>query len=114
MGHMASGQISADSVFLAMYAYNTYTSAMASWAAYTRRRATLGGLNSLLPDATQAQIDQQDDVRAFCWEDMAAGSAKLTPCNHIFHTGCLHRWLLIHQTCPKCRAVVLEGGEGAQ
>ena len=29
-------------------------------------------------------------------------------CSHIFHTGCLDKWLKIHNTCPNCREVIDE------
>jgi hypothetical protein len=27
-------------------------------------------------------------------------------CNHIFHTGCINRWLENNDTCPNCRCMV--------
>jgi len=28
--------------------------------------------------------------------------ARLTPCRHFFHSGCLKKWLYVQQTCPMC------------
>ncbi len=41
---------------------------------------------------------------SICFEsiDEGTGSARLS-CNHLFHFGCLARWVLKNQTCPYCR-----------
>ena len=28
----------------------------------------------------------------------------ITPCNHVFHSDCLERWMKVKNTCPDCRA----------
>ena len=35
-----------------------------------------------------------------------AGDARarmVTPCHHVFHSGCLTRWMDVKQECPTCR-----------
>uniref|UniRef100_A0A672MWZ3 RING-type domain-containing protein n=2 Tax=Sinocyclocheilus grahami TaxID=75366 RepID=A0A672MWZ3_SINGR len=29
-------------------------------------------------------------------------SAVITPCSHLFHAGCLKKWLYVQETCPLC------------
>lgn len=29
-------------------------------------------------------------------------SAVVTPCSHLFHAGCLKKWLYVQETCPLC------------
>ncbi|KAL8138620.1 hypothetical protein V2J09_004621 [Rumex salicifolius] len=44
---------------------------------------------------------------AVCLEEFSVGleAAKL-PCSHVFHGGCIRRWLEKRDTCPLCRDVV--------
>lgn len=30
----------------------------------------------------------------------------LTPCNHVFHTACLQRWMMVKMECPTCRSIL--------
>lgn len=32
-----------------------------------------------------------------------ARARMVTPCHHVFHTGCLTRWMDVKQECPTCR-----------
>lgn len=31
----------------------------------------------------------------------------ITPCNHVFHTNCLLKWMKIKMTCPNCRKYLI-------
>lgn len=31
-------------------------------------------------------------------------SAVVTPCSHLFHAGCLKKWLYVQETCPLCHS----------
>ncbi|KNC46920.1 uncharacterized protein AMSG_03351 [Thecamonas trahens ATCC 50062] len=103
-------EVSADKIFIAMYAYDAYKFTLANWEAYKRRREAVLQFDAQVADATPAQIEAYDDVCAFCWDDMEPGSAKITRCGHVFHSGCLQKWLHVNSACPKCRQSVLETG----
>ena len=58
-----------------------------------------------LPEATEEQLNEFDDVCAICAEPIAS-EARVTPCGHLFHTGCLReavRRNCINPCCPMCR-----------
>uniref|UniRef100_A0A0D9V7Q3 RING-type domain-containing protein n=1 Tax=Leersia perrieri TaxID=77586 RepID=A0A0D9V7Q3_9ORYZ len=55
-----------------------------------------------------------------CLDDLEPGaSAVVTPCEHVFHAGCITPWLEANDTCPICRAksgllpVLVQGGGDA-
>ena len=35
-------------------------------------------------------------------------NAKVTPCGHFFHGGCLKKWLYVQDHCPMCSSKVIE------
>jgi len=39
-----------------------------------------------------------------------ARGARLETCGHVFHRGCIAKWLKLNNTCPKCRAPVRQFG----
>jgi hypothetical protein len=44
-----------------------------------------------------------------CMNDVHAAPATdymLTPCDHLFHTECLERWMEVKRACPTCRAAL--------
>ncbi|CAI5501753.1 unnamed protein product [Closterium sp. Naga37s-1] len=47
-----------------------------------------------------------DSTCIICREEMT--SAKKLPCGHLFHVHCLRSWLERQQTCPTCRAPLLQ------
>ncbi|XP_017755248.1 PREDICTED: uncharacterized protein LOC108547306 [Eufriesea mexicana] len=51
--------------------------------------------------ATLEEIKQFDDVCAVCLCDMTR--ARITPCYHLFHAGCLRQCLKTNDTCPICK-----------
>lgn len=69
-------------------------------------RRALRNMNTLYPNATQADIEAYDNVCIICREDMHDRASKKLLCNHIFHTSCLREWLQRQQTCPVCRTSV--------
>ena len=39
-----------------------------------------------------------------CLESFTSGcDISTTPCGHVFHTGCITRWLNVNIDCPQCR-----------
>ncbi|KAF8698213.1 hypothetical protein HU200_035733 [Digitaria exilis] len=48
---------------------------------------------------------------AICLGLVRAGEAvrRLPACGHLFHAGCIEKWLRAHATCPLCRAIVTAG-----
>ncbi|KAF1315116.1 Zinc finger family protein, partial [Globisporangium splendens] len=58
---------------------------------------------------TVADITVRRDARecVICQVDMSVGM-KVTrmPCQHLFHTECLHEWLKIGNSCPICRVEI--------
>ena len=61
-------------------------------------------LNSL-EWATEEQLEQLNDVCCICYEEL--DSAKVTKCNHYFHSVCLRKWLYVQDKCPMCHADIL-------
>ena len=50
--------------------------------------------------ATNEELNNHDDVCSICYQGMS--SAKITPCGHFFHQGCLQKWINDNNTCPLC------------
>ena len=67
--------------------------------------AALQGLPSRIVDAEQAA---NGEPCAICTEALEEGQqAKILPCGHSFHEGCVVPWLTQHSSlCPVCRASV--------
>ncbi|XP_016092432.1 RING finger protein 145-like [Sinocyclocheilus grahami] len=51
----------------------------------------------MVEELRKAPVENMDDV--IYW-DMT--SAVITPCSHLFHAGCLKKWLYVQETCPLC------------
>ena len=68
-----------------------------------KRRSAVNKINSL-PEAKAEQLRMLDDVCAICYQEMQ--SAKITRCNHYFHSVCLRKWLYVQDRCPLCHDVL--------
>ncbi|XP_064086707.1 protein TRC8 homolog isoform X1 [Macrobrachium nipponense] len=79
--------------------FNIWCEARNGWTVFMKRRTAVNKINSL-PEATQEQLVKHDDVCAICFQGLH--SAKITKCNHYFHSVCLRKWLYIQDSCPLC------------
>lgn len=53
---------------------------------------------------TKDDVDNDDLLCAVCKDDMGIGEkAKILPCLHKYHGGCIDPWLGMRNTCPVCR-----------
>ncbi|XP_003490539.1 protein TRC8 homolog [Bombus impatiens] len=91
-------------VMICIHAYfNIWCEAKAGWSVFMKRRSAVNKINSL-PEAKAEQLRVLDDVCAICYQEMQ--SAKITRCNHYFHSVCLRKWLYVQDRCPLCHDVL--------
>jgi len=61
-------------------------------------------------DAKQAAADENEFMCPICYcefeENAPRQSIMVTPCDHVFHTECLLRWMEQKMECPTCRGVL--------
>lgn len=62
------------------------------WKEFTIRRTAVKKIESL-PLATSSQLSEFNDICAICYQNMR--SARITKCNHYFHSECLLKWFYI-------------------
>ena len=67
------------------------------WAALEKERNILRRYRN----ATIEEIKKIDDVCAVCLSPMT--KARVTPCQHLFHAGCLRQCLKTIDICPICK-----------
>ncbi|XP_016316706.1 RING finger protein 145-like isoform X2 [Sinocyclocheilus anshuiensis] len=79
--------------------YNVWLRAQLGWQSFLLRRDAVNKIKSL-PTASHQQLQQHNDICSICYQDMT--SAVITPCSHLFHAGCLKKWLYVQETCPLC------------
>ena len=65
------------------------------WKTFIKRRHAVHKINSL-PEASPEQLRAFDDVCAICYQELT--TARITRCNHYFHSVCLRKWLYL-QDC---------------
>lgn len=70
--------------------YSIWRSIRDGWRVFIKRRLAVRRVESLA-DATSVQLSEFDDVCSICQHNM--DSAKITNCNHYFHSICLRKWL---------------------
>ena len=73
------------------------------WLGFQNRRKFLKRINTV-PDATEDQLRDLNDVCSICFAEMTEG--KVLNCSHIFHNSCLRKWFQLRTTCPMCNATV--------
>ena len=69
------------------------------WKTFIKRRNAVRKIG-LLPEATAEQLANFDDVCAICYQEL--NNARITNCNHYFHSVCLRKWLYLQDVCPLC------------
>uniref|UniRef100_A0A9J7X460 RING finger protein 145 n=1 Tax=Cyprinus carpio carpio TaxID=630221 RepID=A0A9J7X460_CYPCA len=79
--------------------YNVWLRAQLGWQSFLLRRDAVNKIKNL-PTASHQQLQQHNDICSICYQDMT--SAVITPCSHLFHAGCLKKWLYVQETCPLC------------
>jgi len=89
---------------MSVHAYfNIWCEAKAGWSVFMKRRTAVNKIESL-PEASETQLAELDDVCAICYQEMQ--SAKITRCNHFFHGVCLRKWLYVQDRCPLCHEIL--------
>ena len=73
------------------------------WVGFQTRRTFLKRLD-VVPEATEEQLRELNDVCSICFTEMNEG--KVLQCCHIFHKACLRKWFQLRTTCPMCNTVV--------
>jgi hypothetical protein len=54
-------------------------------------------------------VTEEEKACTICLETFLAGEqVVVTPCNHMFHHGCITPWVKGHGTCPVCRSALCE------
>ncbi|KAG7173119.1 TRC8-like [Homarus americanus] len=79
--------------------FNIWCEARNGWTVFMKRRTAVNKINSL-PEATPEQLNDHDDVCAICYQGLH--TARITKCNHYFHSVCLRKWLYVQDSCPLC------------
>jgi len=96
-----------NSIVLVVHCYfNVWVRIKNGWRAFLLRQAAVDRILTLV-DATEKELQSHNDVCAICYSDMQT-SAKVTPCGHYFHGGCLKKWLFVQDHCPMCSAKIIE------
>merc|ERR1711865_1132943 len=53
---------------------------------------------------TELDIEAENDDCSICVDKMLVGDSALRiPCGHLFHKGCVRKWLQSSNKCPVCR-----------
>lgn len=92
-------------VMVVLHLYvNVYLSLKEGYRSVQLRRMVNQKLN-ILPHASEERLAATSDVCPICLDELK--SARVTPCNHLFHMFCLKKWLNVQNKCPMCHATIL-------
>ncbi|XVF58285.1 hypothetical protein PTKIN_Ptkin07bG0052700 [Pterospermum kingtungense] len=80
-------------------------------------KASIEAMPMIKVDRSSGNVDC-----SICLEEFKVDEeAREMPCKHVFHSGCVEKWLLIHGSCPVCRFLMPSeeaenrgGGNGGQ
>ena len=102
-------------IMMCIHAYfNIFVQAKEGWKVFMKRRTAVNKIN-LLKEATVEELEALNDVCAICYQELK--TARVTRCNHFFHSVCLRKWLYVQDNCPLCHKVIYksqENGTAAQ
>ncbi|CAB4064834.1 RNF139 [Lepeophtheirus salmonis] len=97
-------------MMMGIHAYfNIWCEAINGWESFRKRRTASTKLSSLVI-ASERLVKSRNDVCAICLMEMKV--ARVTSCDHLFHSHCLQRWIYVENTCPLCKTVLF-GEDGA-
>ncbi|KAK7110194.1 RING finger protein 145-like [Littorina saxatilis] len=89
-----------NSAILIVHCYfNVWQRLQSGWKSFLLRWEAVKKVEKM-PEVSAEQLAQHDDVCAICYNEMR--TARITPCNHIFHSLCLRKWLYVKESCPMC------------
>jgi len=85
-------------------------------AAYRRanaRRRYIAGVVTAMATPPDDDARLHGDVCSICYGDLPSRRTCVTSCDHVFHHGCLTRWLQAQSFCPLCHVELrVKNGEG--
>lgn len=90
--------------------FNVWQRLQTGWKTFLLRREAVKKIESL-PEATDEQLSQHDDLCAICFQML--NSARITACGHYFHGCCLRKWLYVKDSCPLCHQTINETSDTA-
>lgn len=91
-------------IMMCIHAYlNIFVQAKEGWKVFIKRRTAVKKINSLR-EATAEELEHLNDVCAICYQELK--SARVTRCNHFYHSVCLRKWLYVQDNCPLCHEVL--------
>ncbi|CAL1528466.1 unnamed protein product [Lymnaea stagnalis] len=93
-------------VMMVIHLYcNIYQTALKGVATYRLRQSAWQKVNKLQA-ASQEQLDENNDICPICYQEMT--EAVVIQCSHVFHKGCLQKWLSIQEKCPLCHLDIID------
>lgn len=96
-------------IMMCIHAYfNIFVQAKEGWKVFMKRRTAVNKIN-LLKEATTEELEALNDVCAICYQELK--TARVTSCNHFFHSVCLRKWLYVQDNCPLCHKVLYKTQE---
>ncbi|XP_071792659.1 E3 ubiquitin-protein ligase RNF139-like [Asterias amurensis] len=99
-------------IMIVIHAYfNIFQLGKNGWKKFQNRRMAVKKIDNL-PIATEHQLKEHNDVCAICYQELI--SARITPCEHLFHALCLRKWLYVQDTCPLCHKEIMQNIKSEQ
>lgn len=97
-------------IMMALHAYhNIYKAALDGIKVLKSRRTVQQRIEKLkLVTSEEIEEEYSDDVCSICFQefDSTLGEVRQTNCNHVYHSICIKKWLLVRENCPMCHAVI--------